>query len=128
MTALPVNHSLHAVGFEIISGDGGRLFYTGDTGFGLSNVWEKISPKILIIDVTFPNRFKTMAEDSNHLCPEMLMEELVSFRKIRGYSPEVITIHMNPKMEATIAEEISEVSRKLDVPISIAHEGQEIEL
>lgn len=128
ITAVPVNHPLQAMGFEIISSKGGRLFYSGDTGAGLSNVWEKISPQVLIIDVTFPNRLKNMAEDANHLCPEMLMEELISFNRIKGYLPKVITIHMSPQLEAEITEEIAEVSRRLEIPISIAREGQEINL
>ncbi|MFC2027676.1 MBL fold metallo-hydrolase [Chloroflexota bacterium] len=128
ITAVPVNHPIQAVGFEIISNEGSRLFYTGDTGHGLSNVWERVSPQTLIIDVTFPNRLKTTAEDANHLCPEMLMEELLSFNKIKGYSPEVITIHMSPQLEAEIARELAEVAKKLEIPISIAHEGKEISL
>ncbi|NQT73602.1 MAG: MBL fold metallo-hydrolase [Chloroflexi bacterium] len=128
ITAVPVNHPLQAVGFEIISAKDSRLFYSGDTGTGLRNVWEKISPQVLIIDVTFPNRLKNMAEDANHLCPEMLMEELISFNRIKGYLPKVITIHMSPQLEAEITEELSEVSRRLEVPISIAREGQEINL
>lgn len=128
ITAIPVNHSLHAVGFEIISSDGNRLFYSGDTGAGLGKVWEKISPQVLIIDVTFPNRLKNVAADSDHLCPETLMEELTSFNSIKGYFPKVITIHMSPQFEAEITEEIMEIAGKLDIPISIAHEGQEINL
>ncbi len=128
LTAVPVNHSLQAVGFEISSAEGNRLFYTGDTGNNLGKVWESISPQTLIIDVTFPNRLKTTAEDANHLCPEMLMEELVSFHRIKGYFPEVITIHMNPQLEAEITEEIEEVSGMLEIPISIAHEGKEISI
>ncbi len=126
ITAIPVNHSLHAVGFEIISSDGGRLFYSGDTGAGLGKVWEKISPQVLIIDVTFPNRLKNVAADSNHLCPETLHEELISFQQIKGYLPKVISIHMSPQFEAEITEEIIQIAGKLDIPISMAHEGQEV--
>lgn len=128
VTAVPVNHPLRAVGFEIISIEDSRLFYSGDTGSGLSNVWERVSPQVLIIDVTFPNRLQNIAKDAKHLCPEMLMEELITFNKMKGYFPEVIAIHMNPQMEAEITEELSEVSRLLEVPISVAHEGQEINL
>ncbi|MBT4511746.1 MAG: MBL fold metallo-hydrolase [Chloroflexi bacterium] len=126
ITAIPVNHPLHAVGFEIVSAEGSRLFYSGDTGCGLNKVWERVSPQILIIDVTFPNRFRNIAEDADHLCPEMLMEELISFKRIKGYFPKVITIHMSPQLEEEIAEEVAEVASKLEISITVSHEGQEI--
>ena len=50
--AVPMRHPLDALGFEITSGDGKTLFYTGDTGLGLSYVWGNISPQLIIAEVT----------------------------------------------------------------------------
>ena len=124
--ALPVNHNEGSMGFEITSKDGKKIFFTGDTGPNLANLWKYASPHLLIIDVTFPNRLDKMASDAAHLCPKMLKEELVEFYQTKGYFPQVILIHLNPKYEREIKEEIKEVSRDLKIPIGIANEGDKI--
>ena len=83
--AIPVQHPSDAVGFEIISEDRKVLFYTGDTGPGLSSVWENVSPNLMIVDVTFPNKLKSVAKDSYHLCPETLKGELIEFYRVVGH-------------------------------------------
>ena len=46
VVAIPVKHTIEAVGFGITS-EGQTIFYTGDTGPGLSNMWEHISPQLI---------------------------------------------------------------------------------
>ena len=124
--AVPVQHPLDGVGFEIASPDGKTLFYTGDTGPGLSSVWSKISPQLLIVDLTWPNKLADSARDAGHLCPDMLKEELIEFRRVNGYLPMVIAIHMSPQHEHTLTAEIEEVAKLLEIEILIAHEGGRI--
>ena len=124
--AIPVNHPVGAVGFEITSVDGKSLFYTGDTGPGLASIWEHISPQLIIADTTFPNRFENTAKDAGHLCPEMLKWELIEFHRIKGYLPQVILIHLFPQFEEEIEEEAQEIARELGLSISIAREGKEL--
>jgi len=126
--AVPVQHSLDGVGFEITSGDGKTLFYTGDTGPGLSSIWGTISPQLLITDLTWPNSLATAANDAGHLCPEMLKEELIEFRRIKGYLPKVVAIHMSPQHEPEIKREIRKVAKLLEISIDIAHEAEELNL
>lgn len=126
VVAIPVNHANEAVGFEITSSDGKNLFYTGDTGPGLSSLWEYVSPQLLIIDSTFPNRFGNVARDAGHLCPEMLKGELAEFQQLKGYFPRVLSIHLSPRFEEEITEELEEVAKELGVAISIASEGDEL--
>ena len=124
---LPVNHNnISAVGFEITSKDGKRLFYTGDTGAGLSNIWEHVSSKFIIIDLTFPNRLEKTAENSAHLCPKMLKKELIAFNRIKGFYPKLYLIHLTPKFKDEIKKEINEIAKELDISIDIAREGDEI--
>jgi ribonuclease BN (tRNA processing enzyme) len=120
---VPVNHAIDTVGFEITSRDGKKIFYTGDTGPGLLSLWEHVSPHLLIIDVTFPNRFENVAKDAGHLCPEMLKVELVEFRRVKGYLPQVVLIHLSPKFEGEIREEVREMATELGLSIGIACEG-----
>ncbi len=124
--AVPVRHPLDGVGFEITSGDGKTLFYTGDTGPGLSSIWGSISPQLLISDVTWPNSLANAAQDAGHLCPEMLKNELIEFRRVKGYLPGVVIIHMSPQHEPEIEREISEIAELLGISIDIAHEGGEL--
>jgi ribonuclease BN (tRNA processing enzyme) len=124
--AVPMPHSLDSVGFEIISSDGKTLFYTGDTGPGLSSIWENISPQLVIADVTWPNSLSTAAKDAGHLCPKMLEKELAEFRRLKGYFPRVVIIHLSPQHESEIEREVGEVSKLLGISIDIAHEGEEL--
>ena len=97
--AVPVNHPLNAVGFEITSKNGEKLFYTGDTGIGLSKVWERISPQHIIMEVTFPNELEYKARNSKHLCPKMLKKELIELKKNKGSVPNISLIHLTPKFK-----------------------------
>jgi len=124
--AVPVRHNLDGIGFEITSGDGKTLFYTGDTGPGLSSVWGNISPQLIIADVTWPNSLANAGKDAGHLCPEMLKEELIEFRRVNGYLPKVAVLHMSPQYEPEIEGEIGEVAKLLGTSIDITHEGEEL--
>jgi len=123
---LPVNHTIDTVGFEITSKDEKKVFYTGDTGPGLSSIWKYISPQLIITDVTFPNRLENRAKNSKHLCPKLLKEELLEFHRIKEYFPHVILIHLFPKFEKEIKEEANELAKELEISIDIACEGKEI--
>jgi ribonuclease BN (tRNA processing enzyme) len=124
---LPVTvpHPIASLGFEIAMG-GKRIFYTGDTGAGLSDVWLQISPQLLIADMTLPNRLRHIATESGHLCPEMLKTELVEFQQIKRYLPHVILVHLSPQYEDEIAQDIEKVSKELSIPISLVDEGEEL--
>jgi len=124
--AFPVNHNTDAAGFEIISKDGKSLFYTGDTGPGLSAIWEKISPQLLIMESTFPNKMEDVAKNSNHLVPKTLEKELKDFYRIKGYFPKVLLIHLTPMFEKEIRKEVKDVEKNLKLSIDIVSEGEEI--
>jgi len=126
ITAFPVKHVTDAAGFEIISKDGKSLFYTGDTGPGLSYIWEKISPQLLIMESTFPNKMEDVAKNSNHLVPKTLEKELKDFYQIKGYYPKVLLIHLTPMFEKDIKEEVKEVEKNLKLSIGVVSEGEEI--
>ena len=124
--AVPVRHPLEGVGFEITSGDGKALFYTGDTGPGLFSMWGNISPQLIIADVTWPNSLANAAKDAGHLCPEMLKEELIGFRQVNSYLPKVVVIHTSPQHEPEIEREVGEVAKLLGASIDIAREGEKL--
>ena len=125
---VPVNHASTAVGYQVTAPDGKVMFYTGDTGAGLSACWEQISPQLLIIEVTAPSSENDFATQSGHLTPAMLAEELRNFRELNDYLPEIIVVHMNPQLEAEIVAELAEIANQLNVSITPAREGMQVHL
>ncbi len=126
--AIPVNHSVPAVGYQVTSPEGKAVFYTGDTGPGLAECWRQVSPQLLITELTAPNRFEEFGREVGHLTPSLLKQELAIFRELKGYLPEVITIHMNPRLEEEIEAEIAVVARELNSQVSMGYEGMELNI
>ena len=127
--AMPVNHSVPSVGLQVKDNEGKTIFYTGDTGAGLVDIWPLITPQLLIIEVTAPNRYEeSIGNGAKHLTPRLLKEELVSFRKTKGYLPIILLIHMNFPLEDEIAAEIEDVAASLKCSISLAREGMKFKL
>lgn len=125
---LPLNHSVPAVGYRVVSGEGKELFYTGDAGPGMAHCWRHTSPRLLIAEVTASDRYIEFGREAGHLTPGLLKEELISFRRIKGYLPEVITVHMSPALEAEIKAELAVVARELGTSISLASKSRQISL
>ena len=126
--AVPVNHSVPTVGYQVTSPDGKVVFYSGDTGPGLAECWQHVSPDLLIIEVTVPNRYEELARRSWHLTPGFLKQELANFRDLKGYLPQAIVVHMNPTLEKEIEVEIAAVADELDSPVTLACEGMQLRL
>jgi len=126
--AVRVNHAVPTVGYQITSPDGKVVFYTGDTGPGLADCWERVAPQLLITEVTATNKYEEFAKESGHLTPSLLKQELTSFRKLKGYLPQVVVVHMNPDMEGEIETEIATVAKALNSSITLAHEGMQLRL
>ncbi len=126
--AVPVKHSVPTVGYQVTSPDGKVVFYTGDSGPGLTECWHCISPQLLITEVTASDSFIEAATNREHLTPALLKQELINFRKLKGYLPPVITVHMSPSLETEIKVEIADVAAELQTPITLAYEGMQIHL
>jgi len=130
VVAVPVNHSVPAVGYQVTAPDGKRLFYTGDTGAGLGECWQHVTPDLLVIECTGSDRLTENAQRAKHLSPKLLREELLAFRKLHSYLPRVITTHMlpGPQEEAERRRELERLAAELGTPIIPAHEGMEVEV
>jgi len=125
---IPVNHSVPTVGYQISSPDGKVVFYTGDTGPGLADCWGHITPQLLIIETSAPDRFEAFYKKRGHLTPTLLKQELSSFREVKGYLPQVVIVHLNPGLEEETKAEIAAVAEDLNHPISVGYEGMELRL
>ena len=126
--AVPVSHHVFSVGYQVTSADGKIVFYTGDTGPGLTSCWQYVSPQLLIIEVTASNKYEGFAQESGHLTPSLLKQELISFQEVKGYLPQVVLVHMNPQLESDIAGEIEAVAQALSCSITLAYEGMRLYL
>ncbi len=126
--AVPVNHTDPTVGYQVTAPDGKSIFYTGDTGPGLSECWQQVSPQLLIIEVTAPDRYQEFAVRVGHLTPSLLKQELINLRELKGYLPQVVVVHMNPVLEKEIEAEIEAIARVLNNPVTLASEGMRLRL
>jgi hypothetical protein len=112
--AVPVKHSAPTVGYQITYPDGESLFYTGDTTVGLSDCWQHISPQLLITEVAGPDKYEDWLKKAGHLYPRLLEEELIQFRRLKGYLPRIIGIHIGNPYEQEIKEEVAQVAQELN--------------
>ena len=104
ITALPANHVVPAVGFQIDSG-AASLVVSGDTTTN-DALWEVVNRitnlRYLIIETAFPNAERELALLSKHLCPSLLAEELVKLK----LDPEIYITHLKPGETDLIMQEI----------------------
>ena len=121
--AVPVNHTVSAVGYQVTDTAGKAMFYTADTGPGLADRWRRLSFQVLVIDTTFPNSYEEYARETGHLTPRLLLAELEALREIKGGLPRVIVVHRDPLLEKKVAKEIAAVAAVLGIPITVASEG-----
>jgi len=126
--AIPVPHSVPTVGFQVTSSQGKSLFYTSDTGAGLSECWEYVSPDLLITELSMSNSMEDWARKVGHLTPQLLKKELLKFRQIKGYLPNTYIVHLNTTLENEIEAETAQVARELEANITLGREGMKIHL
>lgn len=126
---LPVemDHTVPTVGYLVERG-GKSLFYTADTGGSGKPPWAGLRPDLLIIETTMGSEHSETAARFKHLTPLSLRGELVSFHARQGYYPRTICVHMNPKHEPAIRNEVSDIAAELGADITLAAEGVAVEV
>jgi ribonuclease BN (tRNA processing enzyme) len=121
--AIPVHHAVPTTGYRITSPDGKQVFITSDTGPGLDECWQQVSPQLLIIELSAVNEEEKAAWEHGHLTPTLLQKELESFRRIKGYLPQIAVVHMNALNEKKIKDQTAAVEKALNTKIRFAREG-----
>ena len=106
ITALPAEHSVPAVGYQLDSG-AASLVFTGDTTS--NDAFWKVVNKItnlryLIIETAFSNQEQRLAVISKHLCPSLLGEELAKLMR----QAAIYISHLKPGQIELIMGEIEE--------------------
>jgi ribonuclease BN (tRNA processing enzyme) len=107
ITALPANHTVPAVGYQL-SSPTASIVFSGDTAKN-PVLWDCINKiknlHALIIETAFPQDEHGIAEISKHLSPLTLLEEL---KQLKSNVPIYIT-HLKPGREEAIMREIAEL-------------------
>lgn len=108
LTAIPVHHTVPAVGF-CVEQNGRRLVYTGDTGPTLE-IWRFASGcDALIVEVSFPNNQESLALLTQHLCCSLLEKELA---KMEQLPKRILITHPKPQYYQLIKDEIHQLGIK----------------
>lgn len=125
ITALPAQHSVPAVGYQLDSGNA-SFVYSGDTTL-CNAFWEALNGisnlRYLMIETTFLNALTaTAAPHSGHMTAQLLAQGLMLFK----HKVNLLISHMEPgKEELTMAEILAAVGEHQ--PIALAR-GQIFEL
>ena len=103
ITSIPANHVVPAVGYHLDSGKF-SLVFSGDTTIN-DELWPVVNKidnlRYLIIETAFSNSEKELAIISKHLCPSMLVEELLKYKR----DAEVFITHLKPgELDLTMRE------------------------
>ncbi|MBA7637411.1 hypothetical protein ES703_45055 [subsurface metagenome] len=78
--------------------------------------------------MSLPDKFESFAQDSGHLTPRLLKQELLDFKRVRGYLPPIVTVHMSPHIEGEIKDEVAQVAEELAATITLGYEGMKISI
>lgn len=117
ITALPANHVVPAIGFQINNGNS-SLVFTGDTD-SCDELWEVINNinnlEYLIIETAFGEKEKILAQKSKHLCPSSLKTELLKL----DLSPNIFITHLKPGEEEYVLMEIESLNLR-QKPLELA--------
>ena len=125
---VPVPHGVPAVGYQVTSPQGRRLFYSGDVGPGLAQVWPHLDPHLLILETTLPDRMEEQAIQQGHMTPSLLRRELEPLVSGGLPVPPIIVVHMTPHWEREVREELDQVAHALSIEITPASEGMVLDL
>lgn len=127
--AVSVTHAVPAVGYIVRDGSGGSVAYTGDTGGDLAAFFQdELAPRVLFVDVTFPDRFEQRAKLTGHLTPDMLRRQLERARKAGEALPRVVPIHLSMPHAEELAEELKVAGDALGMDLRPAHEDMMIDV
>jgi hypothetical protein len=83
---------------------------------------------LIIIEVTYTNKRNNLAMEAGHLTAALLQKELESFRNLKGYLPQIVTVHSDPIEEKEIEAELAVVAGELNTQIQCGREAMLIEL
>ena len=128
ITALPANHTVPAVGFQLNSGSA-SLVFSGDTG-SCPEFWEYVNRisnlRYLIIECAFPDQELALAKSSKHLCPSLLMKELTFWQHPYPDDVGIYITHLKPGQIEMTMQELAAHGGSHQLQILQGHQGFDI--
>ncbi len=110
ITPFPVNHTPGSSAYWVHSTQRGFLF-TGDMS-ATPQLWQTLhgEPKLkqVIVDCSFPNVDRELADKSMHFCPRTLIDEIAALPD----SIEFLIYHLKPGQEDLIMQELASGSSR----------------
>lgn len=104
---IKTNHTDSSCGYVITKNDY-ATFFTADT-YKCPRIWEEVNNnlqiKSVLIDVSFPSVLEQLAEDSKHLTPDALYEEL---HQLKRDDVKIFINHLKPVFIDDIEDEIDD--------------------
>ncbi len=109
--SVPVTHPVESVGFILEKGKS-VLAMSGDTG-PTDALWEALRQvknlEALLLETSFPNALQRLADQSGHLTPQTMAEELATKLKNRNGLP-VYLYHLKPAFTRQLHDEIAHLA------------------
>ncbi len=109
VTPVPLKHVVPTMGFILQDADS-AIAIVSDTSPS-QRIWEVLAStknlRAVILDCSFPNSHRWLADKSGHLCPELFAEEIDRLPD----SVKVIAYHLKPCFFDEIAHELKSIPR-----------------
>ncbi|WP_417580392.1 3',5'-cyclic-nucleotide phosphodiesterase [Nitrincola sp.] len=107
LTPLLAIHAVPTCGYRVVSAEGKVFCFSGDTRYddSILQAYNLSGPiDMLMLECAFPDRLKTVAEQSKHFTPQGLMQFLQQLE----YPPESVLItHLKPAFRKEICAELT---------------------
>ena len=108
LEAVPSDHTRGSVGYLIKCGKD-CIYFTSDT-YSFKDMWELIDSREeiaqVLIDVSFPSDFATLAKNSRHLTPKILLE---ARNRLKRQDVLFHLFHLKPAFREDIIHEVHEI-------------------
>jgi 3',5'-cyclic-nucleotide phosphodiesterase len=108
--AVMVDHTIEAASFVIEGPDGASIGYSGDTG-PTQRMWEVLNAqrdlRVLLMEVSFPDREQRLATASGHHTPRTLAADLAKYRAPADLP--TLLYHIKPAFQAEVERECAKL-------------------
>ena len=119
-----VPHTVPTAGLTLKSDGGSCVAYARDAGGGLLPFFrDPLSPQVVFVDATFPDRLKDLASQTGHLTPGLLREQLIQAQEEGLALPRLVAVHFHPDYRTEVTDELGLVAQELGVDLTFGDDG-----
>jgi cAMP phosphodiesterase len=118
--AFRVHHTVETAGY-LVSDGGSSILFGGDSG-PTEEQWKVANAakglRAIIVEASYPNRLRDLADVSGHLTPQLIRMEL---KKLKADVP-LYAHHIKPLFASDVVKELAELS---DPPVTPLEQGKQ---